>query len=106
MQPNMQQQIQQHSAGGTGILRGVVATAMVIAISGCSAEQAAPTVAPHVTFFNALHSLCGNAYAGERIVERPGQDVLEGDEALTVHFRECSETEIKAPFHIEQKLLN
>ncbi|MFU8783707.1 hypothetical protein [Aliidiomarina sp.] len=106
LQQKLPQKVQQHSVGGARVLRGALAAAVVIAISGCSAEQAAPTEAPHVAFFNALHSLCGNAYAGERIVERPGQDLLEGDEALTVHFRECSETEIKAPFHIEQPATN
>lgn len=106
----MSQKMAQNNLGIHRLSKGLLATALVIAISGCSAEQATPEVtaaaAPHVQFFNALHSLCGNAFAGERIVERPGQDLLEGDEALVVHFRECSETEINAPFHIEQPASN
>lgn len=57
---------------------------------------------PQVQFFNQLAALCGNAYAGKRIVERPGRDLLEGDEALIVHFRACSDNRIWAPFHIEK----
>lgn len=57
---------------------------------------------PHVQFFNQLATLCGQAFAGERIIERPGRDLLEGDEDLIVHFRACSENRIWAPFHIEK----
>ena len=67
-------------------------------LTGCDT----PPSNPQLAFFDALASLCGNAYPGERIVERPGRDMLQGNEALIVHFRECSVNQVKAPFHIEQ----
>lgn len=80
------------------LTRNILAGGAVLALSACSVvdEQ------PQEEFFAALQSLCGNAYAGERIVERPGRDLLEGNEALIVHFRECSENQVLAPFHIEK----
>lgn len=49
-----------------------------------------------------LRSECGNAYAGRLTLEPEGDDMLDGDELLVVHFRECDEEGvIKVPFHIE-----
>lgn len=89
------------------LYRAALLPASILLLSACGSEQnileeGVTAQSPHVQFFNQLASLCGNAYAGERIVERPGRDLLEGDEALIVHFRECSDTRIWAPFHIEQ----
>jgi hypothetical protein len=44
---------------------------------------------------------CNNAYEGGLTLEPPGDDMLRGDELLLVHFRGCSETELRLPFHIE-----
>ncbi|WP_194756766.1 hypothetical protein [Aliidiomarina indica] len=79
----------------------------LIFLSACGTEQsqeadASEVQSPQTQFFYQLATLCGQAYAGERVVARPGRDLLEGDEALIVHFRECSENRIWAPFHIEK----
>ena len=72
--------------------------ALVYLLAGCNNETD-DNLAD--AFFQHLSRYCGQAFAGERVVERPGDDMLEGDEYLVAHFRECSEDEIKIPFHIE-----
>lgn len=58
------------------------------------------TTAFHL-FFDALAQQCGNAYPGGLTLEPPGDEMLTGTELLIVHFRECSENQLKLPFHIE-----
>jgi len=57
--------------------------------------------APYDLFFDQLAEHCGNAYPGSLTQEPEGDDMLTGTEMLIVHFRECDENELKAPFHIE-----
>jgi hypothetical protein len=45
---------------------------------------------------------CGNAYEGSLGHAPPDDDMLEGDELLIVHFRECDDHEMRLPFHIER----
>lgn len=56
---------------------------------------------PHDLFFDQLAEQCGNAYPGELTLEPEGDEMLTGTEMLIVHFRECNETELNIPFHIE-----
>ena len=74
-----------------------LAIVMISVIYGCEEEEKTPAD----QFFNNLSQHCGNAYAGGLVVDRPGDDMLEGDELLVAHFRECSDDEIRIPFHIE-----
>lgn len=71
--------------------------------SSCSEnrEQTVETVPPFAQFFNALAEHCGNAYPGGLTLEPPGDEMLTGTELLIVHFRECSDDQLKLPFHIE-----
>lgn len=53
------------------------------------------------TFWAHLTKHCGQAFEG-RITMRPPTDTLfEGDEVLTVHFRECYDEELRLPFHVQ-----
>ncbi len=53
------------------------------------------------TFWDAMAIHCGNAYEGVRVVARDDRpDLLEGNETLIVHFRECSDELLALPFHI------
>lgn len=52
-------------------------------------------------FLQNLASHCGDAFPGSLTLEPPGDDMLEGDELLVVHFRECATDELRLPFHIE-----
>lgn len=56
---------------------------------------------PFKLFYSALAEQCGNAYPGGLTLEPEGDEMLTGTELLVVHFRECDEDQIKAPFHIE-----
>jgi hypothetical protein len=68
-----------------------------------SSLLAAPAVAGDDLreFWNALATHCGQAFEGMRVVARDDRpDLLEGDEVLIVHFRECSDELLALPFHI------
>ncbi|MFO7847321.1 MAG: hypothetical protein R6V27_12220 [Balneolaceae bacterium] len=80
-----------------------VLLSMFIFIS-CGQPESEETVAEPETFeqfYNALAEQCGNAYPGGLTQEPEGDEMLTGTELLIVHFRECDENKLKAPFHIE-----
>ncbi len=56
---------------------------------------------PYEVFFDALTLHCGNAYQGGLTTAPPGDDMITFEDILVVHFRECDETVLKAPFHIQ-----
>lgn len=66
-----------------------------------SAAAIAPSEPVFAQFFQQLSLQCGKAYPGKLTLEPPGDEMLTGTELLIVHFRECSETQLKVPFHIE-----
>nr|WP_254803674.1 hypothetical protein [Shewanella decolorationis] len=51
------------------------------------------------TFFNQLASHCGKAFAG-KVVSTDSADAAFRGKSLVMHVRECSETELKIPFHV------
>jgi hypothetical protein len=53
-------------------------------------------------FMDNLRVHCGQAFAGSLTLEPPGDTMLEGDELLIVHFRECEEDVLRVPFHIQR----
>jgi hypothetical protein len=52
-------------------------------------------------FWANLQQHCGRAFPGGLGVEPPGDDMLQGDELLIAHFRDCSAREMRIAFHIE-----
>jgi hypothetical protein len=52
-------------------------------------------------FWSNLQQHCGRAFPGGLGVEPPGDDMLQGDELLIAHFRDCGEREMRIAFHIE-----
>ncbi len=60
------------------------------------AERAAPDA-----FLDALRLHCGQAFAGRIAANVPAEpnDPFEG-KALVMHVRECSDSEVKVPFHV------
>lgn len=82
--------------GATGL-----ALASSLALTACTEAQRTPELDAQQQFFYELGQLCGNAYEGERVVERQDRDdMLRGDESLIVHFRECDANHVYAAFHI------
>lgn len=52
-------------------------------------------------FWQHLNQHCGQAYRGKRIIARDDRpDLLQGNERLIVHFRECGKDLLALPFHI------
>ncbi len=57
----------------------------------------------YVQFFEALSQECGNAYAGQLMVQPETVNMFTGTEEMVMHFMECSGNELKIPFHIEDE---
>lgn len=54
---------------------------------------------PQSIFWANLQSLCGRAYDGTLVDVTPGDTVFPGH-TLTMHVRQCSENEVRIPFHV------
>jgi hypothetical protein len=88
--------------------RVLLTAVLILASCTSSPEEDAPVTLDEVMgeenardrFFYNLAAHCGNAYEGGLTLAPPGDDMLEGDELLVVHFRECREDELRLPFHI------
>ncbi|MCH8566620.1 MAG: hypothetical protein LAT67_00095 [Balneolales bacterium] len=65
-------------------------------------ENLAEDVSAYDLFLTNLSYHCGDAFEGRLTLEPEGDDMLEGDELLLVHFRECGEDQVKMPFHIQK----
>lgn len=65
--------------------------------AGC--ERQADTAEPADMFMQNLRALCGNAYRGELLEFNEGDADMVGQE-LVMHVRECSDDEIRIPFHV------
>ena len=66
---------------------------------GACATTPAPT--PQDAFWAALSSHCGKAYAG-RLVSDEAPDADMRGAAMAMHVRECSDTRIEVPFHVQR----
>ncbi len=64
--------------------------------AAASALFAAPA---QTQFWEALESLCGQAFAGTLTENEPPSDDFDG-QALVMHVRECSDAEIRVPFFV------
>ncbi|MGV8923071.1 MAG: hypothetical protein ACOH1L_06955 [Thermomonas sp.] len=66
------------------------------------AEPASSTANAQQVFFDRITALCGQSFAGNVLVDRPGSTGPNAfrDQPLTMHVRECSEQEIRIPFHV------
>jgi hypothetical protein len=85
----------------------LAATAVLI-FSSCGNDEPAigsdkivEEVSIYDIFMDNLRAECGNAYAGSLTLEPEGDEMLDGEELLIVHFRECGDDVIRVPFHIE-----
>ncbi|WP_379548330.1 hypothetical protein ACFCW2_03960 [Qipengyuania sp. DSG2-2] len=69
----------------------------IVLLAGCIPEPA--DTDPQSSFFAALASHCGKAFAGELVSDDAADADLVGAD-MVMHVRECSDSEIKVPFHI------
>lgn len=64
-----------------------------------SATDTTAEMPAQAVFWNALQTLCGNAYAGQLAVGAASDSSFARSE-LVMHVRECSDAEIRIPFHV------
>ncbi|MGB7374204.1 hypothetical protein [Pontixanthobacter sp.] len=73
-----------------------------LALTACIRAGAPPaSTEPQDAFWAALSSHCGNAYEG-RLASNDAADANMAGSAMVMHVRECSDTAISVPFHIQQ----
>ncbi|MEM6475550.1 MAG: hypothetical protein AAF687_05230 [Pseudomonadota bacterium] len=82
--------------------RLALSTALALAALSACTETAveAPAPDPQDAFWNALSSHCGKAFAG-RLVSEDEADADFVGAPMVMHVRECSDTSIAVPFHVE-----
>ena len=91
------------------MLAGTLAACSTPPSTGASAsltqaipEPASSTANPQQVFFDRIAELCGQSFTGNVFTDRPestGPNAFR-DQPLTMHVRECSEQEIRIPFHV------
>lgn len=71
---------------------------VALLLAGCA--TVAPDAGPQDAFFTRLAGLCGKAFVG-RIASPPVEaDADFAGKRLVMHVRDCSEGEIRVPFHV------
>jgi hypothetical protein len=66
---------------------------------GSAPQEDAAQDDPQSIFWANLQSLCGRAYEGRLADVTPGDTVFPG-RTLVMHVRQCSENEVRVPFHV------
>lgn len=80
----------------------VIGTLLGAALFSFQSLAALPSLNSHPNqqaFFDALASLCGKAFAGKLVTDTAGSDSFAG-KSLIMHVRECTDTQLKIPFHV------
>jgi hypothetical protein len=77
--------------------RTLLAGALSFALAACASAAAPP--APQDQFFANLRTLCGQSFEG-RVVTTEAADASFASERLVMQVRECSDNEIRVPFHV------
>lgn len=79
------------------MIRTLVAGATALALAACASAPA--PVSPQAQFFANLRALCGQSFEG-RVVTTDAADASFASERLVMQVRECSDDEIRVPFHV------
>jgi hypothetical protein len=72
-----------------------IALLLTLAVS----PAAAVSPSPQQSWWGALQTLCGNAYAGT-LTHRNEADAALAEQAMVMHVRACSAERIEIPFHV------
>ena len=79
--------------------RAIVALLSAASLAGCATPMPQPQSVQD-QFFAALFSHCGMAYAGALVSDEAADDDMRG-RAMVMHVRECTDTRIAVPFHVQ-----
>jgi hypothetical protein len=75
----------------------------LLVLAGCGRANTDPATEPprssHAAFFAELKALCGLAFEGS-LLEGNESDASFAEQRLVMHVRECSEEEVRIPFHV------
>jgi hypothetical protein len=63
---------------------------------------AAAAASPQDAFWRHLQALCPLSAEGELLRAPPGDTQIDPDARLVVHFRECGDTELRFPLHVDE----
>lgn len=77
-------------------IKGFIGGSLILGLAACQPKA----VSPQEAFFADLSSHCGKAYQG-KLVSSDEVDADFASKKLVMHVRECSETEIRIPFHVD-----
>jgi hypothetical protein len=80
-------------------MRNALLFAALVATACGPAADSTVTAGPQDEFWAGLQDLCGRAYAGRMVEGSPGDTIFEGRD-LIMHVRQCSDDEIRIPFHV------
>lgn len=82
-------------------LRTALLLGAIPALAACTpaADEAAEAATPQDAFWTALSSHCGTAYGGELVSDDEADADLQGA-GMVMEVRDCSDAEIRVPFHI------
>lgn len=78
------------------IRRTFIGAALALGVSACAS---APSASPQDQFFTNLRALCGQSFEG-RVVTTDAADASFASQRLVMQVRECSNNEIRVPFHV------
>lgn len=83
------------------LLPALAAASSVLILSACAQETApvAPEAGPQDAFFANLTALCGQTFEGRVVTDDPA-DADFASSRLVMHVRDCSDSEIRIPFHV------
>jgi hypothetical protein len=77
------------------MMKTFLAGAAALALAACASAPASP----QAQFFANLRALCGQSFEG-RVVTTDAADASFASERLVMQVRECSDDEIRVPFHV------
>jgi hypothetical protein len=72
----------------------------VVLVALSLARSSAAADAPRDSFWEALQSLCGQAFLGRMVEGTEPSDEAIGKERLVMHVRTCAPAEVRVPFHV------
>lgn len=78
------------------MMKPALASLALVALTACAQQPQTP----QAQFFAHLSALCGKSFAGAVVSGDPERDASFANQSLVMEVRECSDSEIRIPFHV------